>query len=86
MPRLQGQLDELERNNISPEAVAELRSRLDERLQTASAENKRFVLDALETRVIAQIDGSWELEVQVPRRKEPELMQTVNSGPGLNSS
>ena len=71
--RVQRQLDDLERNNISPEAVAELRRRLKGRLQSASAEDNRFVLEALETRVVAQTDGSWELEVQVPR-EEPELM------------
>ena len=81
--RLRRQLDDLEQNSVRPEAVALLKKRLEGRLQSATAEDRRFVLEALGTRVIAQPDGGWELELRVPR-DDSDPMQIVNSRPGSN--
>ena len=64
-----------------------LRRRLDARLEGASHADRRFVLEAVGAKVIVQADGTWELELQVPREPvEPEAndLQIVNSRPESN--
>jgi site-specific DNA recombinase len=84
--RIQGQLDDIERYSFSEEAVALLRQRLETRLAGSTCGDKRFVLEAVGSKVIVHSDGSWELELQVPRQvAEPTAdFQIVNSRPGLN--
>jgi hypothetical protein len=66
--RVQEQLADLERFSFNPEAIALLRERLDVRLAGTTPEDKRFVLEAVGTKVMVQTDGTWELERQVPRQ------------------
>ena len=84
--RVQGQLSDLERHRFDPKSVEHLRQRLNERLAGATPEDRRFVLEAVGARVVIQSDGSWELELQVPRvESEPvDPLQVVNSRPGSN--
>lgn len=82
--RLEQQLADLERYRFNPQSVELLRQRLESRLVGATAEDKRFVLEALGTKVIVQSDGTWELELQVPRDLPPvapEPLQVVNGRP-----
>ncbi len=83
--RIAGQLADLERHSFNPESVAVLRKRLDARLAGATAEDRRFVLEAVGTKVIVQANGTWELELQVPRGAPGPAgsgVQIVNTLPG----
>ena len=84
--RIYAQLTEVERYSLDPEAIARLRGRLEARLAGATAEDRRFVLEAVGTKVVTQTDGDWELELQVPRQlAEPvDPLQIANSRPGSN--
>jgi site-specific DNA recombinase len=86
LERVQAQLADLERFSFSPEAIALLRKQLEERLAGTTVEDKRFVLEAVGAKAMVQADGTWELELQVPRQvPEPAgELQIVNSRPGLN--
>lgn len=86
MERVQAQLNDLEKYSFSPEVVAVLRQRLETRLAGATPEDRRYILEAVGAKVIAQPDRSWELELQVPRDipAPEEVLQIVNSQPGLN--
>jgi hypothetical protein len=64
--RLEAQLADLERFTLSPESLTTLRQRLDARLDGSTPEDQRFILDALGARVVAQVDGTWELQLEVP--------------------
>ncbi len=80
--RLARELDDLARYRFDGTAIELLRDRLESRLASANAEDRRFIVEALDARVIVQEDGSWELEVHVPRSPHPgELapQQIVNS-------
>jgi hypothetical protein len=85
--RAQAQLSYLDRYSFNAEAIALLRQRLDARVMGATSEDRRFVMGAVGTRLIVQADGSWELELQVPREiAEPaERFHILNSRPGSNS-
>ncbi len=84
--RLLDQLDDVERYTFSPEDIALLRGRLDARLAAATPEDRRFVLEAVGTKVFVQIDGSWDLELQIPRhtQESEDALQIVNSRPESN--
>ena len=86
MERLQGQLQDIQRYSFDPESVEQLRRRLEVRLGSATPEDRRFIFEALGVKVLAQTDGSWELELQVPRDASTpaENLQVVNSRPGSN--
>ena len=85
MDRVQAQLDDLGDGPPDPAAMARLGDALKERLAGATPEDRRSVLDAVGATIIAQGDGTWELELVIPQDPppaEPE-MQTVNEGPRL---
>jgi hypothetical protein len=84
---VQAKLSDLEWYSFNPEAIALLRQRLEANLAGSTHEDKRFILEAVGTKVIAQADGSWELELQVPCQPivQDKGFQIVNSRPGLNS-
>ena len=86
LERVETQLNDLERPSFSPKAIARLRHRLDARLTGATFDDKRYVLEAVGTKVIVQADGSWELELQVPQSdaEAAEEFQIVNSRPRSN--
>ena len=79
LQRVQTQLSDVERYTFSEESVELLRQRLDFRLSGSVDEDKRFVLEAVGAKVIAQANRSWDLELQVPLlQAEPEeVLQTV---------
>ena len=83
---LERRLADVRRYSFDPENVKRLRQRLEARLAAATAENRRFILEAVGAKVIVQADGMWELEIQVPREvPAPSIaLQIVNSRPGLN--
>ena len=65
-----------------------LRQRLEARLATETPDDRRFILEAVGTRVMVQADGTWELELQVPREVPPPEggLQIVNARPECNSA
>jgi hypothetical protein len=58
---------------------------LQDRLAGATGQDRRFVLEAVGATILAQGDGSWELELSVPRAVPTEAQepQIVNTGPRL---
>ena len=44
-----------------------LRQRLQDRLETATPEDRRYILNALGVKVLVRPDKTWELELQIPR-------------------
>ena len=85
--RLEQQLEDIRRYSFDPENVARLRHRLAARLASATPEDRQFILKSLSARVLAQTDGTWELELQVPREAPAPAgeLQIVNSRPGSKS-
>ena len=76
---LERQLTDLERYNLSPESIAALRKRVESRLTNASPQDRRFVLEALGTQVIAHDDGTWELQLEVPKLIANEVQTAVTN-------
>ena len=74
--RVGQQLADIRRHSVDPLSIGILRERLGARLETATPEDRRFILDAVGAIAIAQADGTWELELQVPQ-SSPEPVQTV---------
>ena len=79
MVRQQSDLDQAERVLADAEAVRRLYPLLRERLERATAEDKRFVLDCLGTRILPGPD-SISVELAVPSDGEV----TVNTNPGFH--
>ncbi len=82
--RLEQQLADIQRYSFDPQSIEMLRQRLETRLATETPDDRRFILEALGTKVMVQADGTWELELQVPR-EVPALeggLQIVNDRPG----
>ena len=86
--RLERQLADIRRYTFDPEDVERIRQRLEVRLAAATPEDRRFILEAVGTKVIVQADGTWELEIQVPHEIAAPVpaLQIVNSRPGSNST
>ena len=85
--RLEQQLADIQRYSFDPQSIEMLRQRLEARLATETPDDRRFILEALGTKVMAQADGTWELELQVPR-EVPVLeggLHIVNARPESNS-
>jgi hypothetical protein len=85
---LEHQLANVRRCSFDPEDVKRLRQRLEARLSAATPEDRRFILEAVGTKVIVQADGTWELEIQVPHEIPAPVpaLQIVNSRPGSNDT
>ena len=86
--RVEEQLTELDQFRYDPASVELLRHRLDAKLSGASQEDRRFVLEAINAKVIVQTDKTWELELQIPREaSEPtsDPLQVVKGRPESNS-
>ena len=86
--RLEQQLSDIQQFSFDPKTVEMLRQRLEAKLETATPEDRRYILDALGVKVLVQADKSWELELQVPREvpQPEEVLQIVNSRPEWNDT
>ena len=62
MERLDQQLADIQRYSFTPERIGKLRERLEARLEAATPQNRRFILEAVGATVVAHADGRWELE------------------------
>ena len=84
--RLEEQLWDVQRYSFDPKNIELLRRRLEARLETPTPEDRRYILNALGVNVLVQSDGTWELELQVPREvPQPDGdLQIVNSRPEWN--
>jgi len=82
--RLEEQLSDIQRYSIDPKNIEMLRRRLDSRLESATPEDRRYIFNALGVNVPVQSDGTWELELQVPREiPQPDgILQIVSGRPG----
>lgn len=78
--RLENQLADIERLSFSLDAVESLRRRFEERLARATPEDRRFVLESLGAKVIAYPDGTWDMEIELPRHVQSN-MQIKHSVP-----
>jgi hypothetical protein len=81
--RVEDQILEVQRYTVDPQNIELLRQRLGARLAPATPEDREFVFDALGVKVLVGGDGSWELELEVPRGiPEPDKdFQIVNNRP-----
>ena len=82
---LSRRITDLETRFVDPETMNILHQRLQDRLAGATGQDRRFVLEAVGATILAQGDGSWELELLVPgavstEAQEPQIM---NTGPRL---
>ena len=86
--RLEEQLWDVQRYSFDPKNIELLRRRLEARLETPTPEDRRYILNALGVNVLVQSDGTWELELQVPREvPQPDGdLQIVNSRPEWNDT
>lgn len=84
--RLEQQLSDVQRYTFDPQHIEILRQRLESKLETASAEDRQYILNALGAKVLVHGDGIWELELQVPLAvHQPERdLQIVNNRPESN--
>ena len=85
--RLEGHLADIQRYSFDPKSIEILPRRLEAKLETATPDDRRFILEAVGTKVIVQADGTWELELQVPREVQAQEggLQIVNTRPALAS-
>ncbi len=56
----------VQRQSVTKDRVEATRKRLEDRLNSATDEDWRFILEALGTRIVAFGDGSWDIEINVP--------------------
>ena len=87
--RLEHQLADIRLYSFDPDNVERLGQRLEARLAAATPDDRRFILEAVGAKVIVQADGTWELELQIPREVPPlpaPALQVVNSRPGSNDT
>ena len=84
--RVEHQLEDIQQYSFNPQSIEALRQRLESKLATATPNDRRFILEAIGASVIIQADGTWELELQVPREVPAPKgdLQIVNSRPGSN--
>ncbi len=85
--RLKQQLADIQSYSFDPRSIEMLRQRLEAKLSTATPDHRRFILEAVGAKVMVRVDGTWELELQVPREvPAPEGdLQIMNSRPESNS-
>ena len=74
--RIASRLEALTRGFPTPEAMATLQQRLGAVLASEVCHDKSLILDALGVTIIAHGDGSWDLEMEVPR----EVSSAVQDG------
>jgi len=79
--RLLIQLADVQRYTVDASSIKLMRERLESRVVTATAEDRRFILEALGTQIIAHGDGTWELQLEVPRQI-PQQADIVSTRPG----
>ena len=87
--RLEEQLNDIQRYSFDSRSVDILRQRLEAKLASATPDDRRFILEAIDTTVLVQADGTWELEIQVLREvpaPETDALQIVSTRPGMNSA
>ena len=86
---VESQLADLARYHYDPASLGLMRERSEAKLMGATEEDRRFVLEAVNAKVIVETDGKWELELQVPRQA-PETtddrLHVANSRPESDST
>jgi len=64
--RLEVQLAALQQYDLKQEMVVKMREYLRENLDRATVNDWRFILESLDTKVVAHGDGTWDVEISVP--------------------
>ena len=76
--RLQKQLDAVRQSFVTLEQVYALRERIGQKLATASYDDKRFILEGLETKVLVSPEGNIKVIFSIPTEPtDTELMLTA---------
>jgi len=83
--RVLSQLEMLDQGFPTAEAMEALQQRLGSVLSSEASRDRSLILDALGVSVLAHGDGSWDLELEVPREVAPTVqdVQIENTGPRL---
>ena len=83
--RVLSQLEMLDQGFPTAEAMEALQQKLGFVLSSEASRDRSLILDALGVSVIAHGDGSWDLELEVPREVAPTVqdVQIENTGPRL---
>lgn len=83
--RLTAGLNDLDGGGVDPSALEILRDRLSGHMARGTNDDQRFLLDSLGATIIAAGDGSWELEVEIPKNTQAEVLelQIANERPRL---
>ena len=83
--RVLSQLEMLDQGFPTAEAMEALQQRLGSVLSSEASRDRSLIFDALGVSVIAHGDGSWDLELEVPREVAPTVqdVQIENTGPRL---
>ena len=69
--RMARQLDDVRQSFATMEQIKDLQERISDKLARATFKDKRFVLEALETRITVAEDGAIRLSFSVPASPEP---------------
>ncbi len=83
--RVLSQLEMLDQGFPTAEAMEALQQKMGSVLSSEASRDRSLILDALGVSVIAHGDGSWDLELEVPREVAPTVqdVQIENTGPRL---
>ena len=64
--RLKEKLENTQRFAVDSETIEAMRNRLGRNLDRATDEDWRVILEALDTKVLAFGDGTWDIEINIP--------------------
>ena len=77
--RIEKKLTELEQQSISLVGLEQLREQMEEKLDSTSFADRRFVLEALKTKVIVTTEGSVEVEFAIPGNGDQDGAIVLNA-------
>jgi len=75
--RLQAKLNNLKKYDLEKEKIKHMRECLQTNLDRATNEDWRFILEALGVKVLAFVDGCWDIEVNVPATEASEMHDPI---------
>ncbi len=74
--RQRAKLETLKKYILNQTMVEHMRERLEHNLERATDEDWRFILEALDTKILAFGDGMWDIEVGIPVL-EPQIENRI---------
>jgi hypothetical protein len=79
--RIKEKLDHLEEQSISLVGLEQLREQMGEKLDSPKFADRRFILEALKTRVIVTTEGATEVEFAIPGNSRNKCVTALNLPP-----